>query len=191
MEIVLPEDRPRVVVTVDGLHMVISPVLKTDSEFFRRGLAEMSIESRFSRFGQGVAYLSDREIEYLTDVDQTSHVAFGAAVDGEVAGVGRYVSTDDQCPEVALTVIDSHQGRGVGTVLFAALAAVARNDSLGELCFEASSENEAVRHLLQRLEINPGSTDGTFYRRIRLSDLPSHPLEEEFVGAVLEIRAKR
>ena len=87
MKIVIPADRPRVELDlVDGSTATLSPVLKTDREFFEKGLAELSLDSRFSRFGQGVSSLSEQELDYLTDVDQRHHVAWGAAIGDEAAG---------------------------------------------------------------------------------------------------------
>ena len=50
MRIVIPEDRPRHQVTLpDGAILNLSPILKTDREFFEKGLEELSPESRFAR----------------------------------------------------------------------------------------------------------------------------------------------
>lgn len=191
MEIVLPEHRPRVVVTIRGGTAVISPVIKSDRRFFEEGLEMLSIESRYARFGQGLSHLSERELDYLTDVDQVRHVALGAAVDGEVAGVGRYIAVDAKCPEVALTVLDEFQGRGIGPILFAALAAVARHDAHDELCFEARDDNTAVVKILESYELTSLALGGLFDRQIRLTDLPATEDDEEFVKMVLEARATR
>ncbi len=77
--------------------VMLRPLLKADRRFIEGGLEELSVESRYARFGQGVGRLSRRELDYLSDVDQRSHVAWGAAVDRRVAGVGRYIVTDDGC----------------------------------------------------------------------------------------------
>lgn len=189
MMIVLPEDRPKFEMTLgDGAVLTLSPVLKTDREFFARGLEELSIESRFARFGQGVATLSERELDYLTNVDQRRHVAWGAAVGLEAAGVGRYVRSDDGCAEFAITVVDRMQNRGVGRALLGALVAVARNDGVEEMCFEANADNAAVKQLLGEIEPGPLISEGTLERRIRVSDLPAGSHEDEVVAVIDEVR---
>lgn len=191
MKIVLPADRPRYDMTLrDGSKVVLSPVLKSDREFFERGFEELSIESRFARFGQGVAGLSNREFEYLTDVDQRLHVAWGAAVDGEVAGAARYiVDPDSRVAECAITVVDSMQNRGVGRALLTALISVARADGVEELWFEARATNLAVKKLLGEIEVGQMLTEGVLERRIRLRDFPSVPGEDEMVAVISEVRS--
>jgi GNAT superfamily N-acetyltransferase len=191
MRIVIPADRPKYEMTLpDGDVLTLSPILKTDKEFFRRGVDELSMESKFARFGQGVSTLSDRELDYLTDVDQRTHVAWGAAIDDEVAGVGRYiVPGEGGCVELALTVLDDMQRRGVGSALLIALAAVARADGHEELCFEAGAGNRAVLHIMGVLEVAPLLSGERFERRVRLSDLPRSPDDAGLVAVIDEIRA--
>lgn len=171
--------------------VVLSPIIASDRRFFEEGLDSLSIESRYTRFGQGISHLSAKELDYLTDVDQSTHVAWGAAVDGDIAGVGRYIALEGQCPEVALTLLDDFQKMGIGPVLFSALAAIARHDGHHELCFEATDDNAAVQKLLAAYELSPIVMDGSIDRRLRVSDLPNHPLDSEFVRVIEEVRATR
>ncbi|HJS71649.1 MAG TPA: GNAT family N-acetyltransferase [Acidimicrobiia bacterium] len=193
MRIVIPEDRPKLEAALkDGAIVTLSPIVKTDREFFERGMEELSLESKFSRFGQGIGSLSAQELDYLTDVDQLRHVAWGAAVDGEVAGVGRYiVSDEDGCAEVAVTVLDALQHRGVGRLLFEALVAVARADGVHELCLETMADNAAVMRLVREVEVVPFGADDLVERRLRVSDLPRSPNDREVLGVIDEIRAAR
>lgn len=194
MRIVLPEGRPFIDVPIESGETVrLSPVLATDREYFEKGLEMLSIESRFARFGHGVAHLSDRELDYLSDVDQRSHVAWGAIVSSDVAGVGRFVSAagDDDCPELALTVLDEFQGRGVGTALIRALVAVARHDGIEELCFEAGAGNPAVLRMMAGLEPRPLLDGRDFERRLRLADLPIDRDDGGFVAVIEEVRARQ
>lgn len=193
MRIVIPADRPKHQMTLeDGSVVTLSPVLKTDREFFEKGIEELSLESRFSRFGQGLAGLTGQELDYLTDVDQRRHVAWGAAIDEEVAGVGRYiVERDKACAEVAITVLDSMQRRGVGRALFEALTAVARGDGVTEFCFEARADNEAVLGFVRDMEISPLVSEGMIERRIRISSLPSTPHDDDLCAVIEEVRSTR
>ncbi len=190
MRIVLPADRPKYEQRLeDGAVLTLSPVLKSDREFLERGLAELSIGSRFTRFGQGVAELSERELDYLADVDQRTHVAWGAAIGEEAAGVGRYIRSEgEDCAEIAITVLDHMQRRGIGRFLLGALIAVARADGVDEFCFESVGDNVAVRHLLGEIEPGARPTDGTLERRIRLSDFPPVPNAAELVAVIDEVR---
>ena len=170
---------------------MLSPVIKSDRRFFEQGLDSLSIESRSLRFGQGISHLSERELDYLSDVDQVKHVAWGAALEGEIAGVGRYIASGSGCPEVAITVLDDFQKKGIGPLLFSALAAVARHDGIEALCFEAADDNPAVQRLLANYELSPIAMGGIMDRHIRVSDIPPHPLDDLFVEVIEEIRAKK
>jgi GNAT superfamily N-acetyltransferase len=190
VQIVIPDGRPKYEIALDdGSVVTLSPVIKTDRDFFRQGLESLSVESRFARFGQGVSSLSEAELDYLTDVDQRHHVAWGAAIDDEVAGVGRYIVPEEGgCPEVAITVLDELQRKGIGSLLWTALAAVARADGIGELCFEASADNVGVRRLVSLAEVNPLVSDGLMERRIRVSDLPISRHEPALIEVMDELR---
>jgi GNAT superfamily N-acetyltransferase len=190
MKIVIPADRPKYDRPLeDGSILTLSPILKTDREFFESALEELSLESRFSRFGQGVSSLSEQELDYLTDVDQRHHVAWGAAIADEVAGVGRYIVDEEgRSAEVAVTVLDAMQRRGVGRALFEALAAVARADGINELCFEALADNEAVMSLVRQVEIRPLVSEDIIERCLRLTALPATDHDEAMVSVIDEVR---
>lgn len=193
MKIVIPADRPKYERELPGgVDLTLSPILKTDREFFERGIEELSLESRFARFGQGVSSLSAQELDYLSDVDQRNHVAWGALVGDEAAGVGRYIMMDDPTKaEIALTVLDSMQRRGVGRALFEALIAVGRHDGIHEFAFEARSDNEAVISLMAEVEVTPLMTDGVIERTIRLSDLPTTTHDRALVEVIEEVRSQK
>lgn len=193
MRIVIPADRPKHEMPIKGgVILTLSPIIKTDKEFFEEGIEELSLESRFARFGQGVSSLSEHELDYLTDVDQRSHVAWGAAIDEEAAGVGRYIVQDEgTTAEVAVTVLDAMQRRGIGSALFAALVAVARADGIHELAFETRADNEAVMSMISDFEISPLVSDGVVERRIRLSAIPTTPHDDALVAVIDEVRRSR
>lgn len=186
----LPDDRPRLETTAnDGGLIALSPIVETDRDVLAAGLEELSAESRHSRFGQAVAKLSQSELDYLSSVDQRDHVAWGAIIDGEVAGVGRYiVAAPGDCAEVAVTVIDAHQRRGVGTVLSRALVAVARHDGVRELYFEAQADNTAVIHVMEALGLALFTADGTIGGMVRVADLPVDPVEADAIAVIESVR---
>ena len=189
MKIDIPPERPRLDLPLgDGVTVTLSPLVESDRDLIRRGLAELSLESRFQRFGHGLSALSEKELDYLSNVDQRGHVAWGAAIDDQVAGVGRYiVSPDQRCAEVAVTVIDAMQRKGVGSALVQALVAVARADGVPELCIEVPADNEAVRGLLEEAELLPLAV-GEMELRLRVADLPVGPHEQALVEVIDQVR---
>lgn len=191
MPVAIAEDRPRIELTLpDGSDVVLSPIVPEDVGLFEEGMDQLSVKSRYTRFGQGIAHLSNAELAYLTDVDQRGHVAWGALVDDEVGGVGRYIATEEACSEVAITVVDEYQHRGLGTLLFEALTAVARADGVEEFCIEVVPGNTAVEHLIHGLKMYPDASGSLFEGRVRVAGLPAHAREKEIVSVLEEFRGQ-
>ena len=188
MRMDLPPDRPKLeTIARDGGLIWLSPIVESDRDMLEAGLDELSAESRYSRFGQALGKLSQAELDYLSSVDQKTHVAWGATIDGDVAGVGRYILSGD-CAEVAVTVVDAHQRRGVGSSLFQALSAVARHDGVTEFCFEARADNEAVLHMAQSLGLTLSTADETIAGRVRIDMLPVSPLDDAATDIMERVR---
>lgn len=139
----------------DGTPIRIAPVAPEDAEDIAKGYRELSPASRFARFHTSSPELSDRQVRYLTDVDQVDHVAIGAreVATDEGIGVARYVRLPEE-PEVAeaaVTVLDDWQGLGAGTVLLACLAALARSAGVTTFRNYVLSENEPMLRLFREL----------------------------------------
>jgi GNAT superfamily N-acetyltransferase len=191
MHVDLPDDRPRLILSLpDGSEAVLSPLGVDDRWIIEEGFEELSTESRFTRFGQGLGHLSASELTYLSDVDQRSHVAWGLVVDGDGVGIGRYIVMPAAgCAEVALTVIDEWQGRGVGTLLMRVLAAVARADGVAEFCFEFLPENHHVRQMLAAFDIPLVESGSLVEGRIPVSEFPVEDWGDEAVGVLDQARS--
>jgi RimJ/RimL family protein N-acetyltransferase len=122
---------------LDGSEVVVRPIRSADKGALVAGFEQLSEQSRYQRFLTGIKELSESEVRYLTEVDHHDHealIAFGP--EGEAVGVARFVRADDPLrAEAAVAVIDSWQGRGLGTALTNLLADRARDE--GVECFTA------------------------------------------------------
>lgn len=185
-------DWPTIAVTLrDGSIAELRPIHPDDRGLLAEGLSLMSIESRFARFGVGVDHLTPSELDYLTKVDQVGHVAWGAVIDNEPAGVGRYIRFSDPiCADVAVTVVDRFQGRGLGRVLFEALVASARANQLAELCFAVQPFNKAVRRILDGVDVDLTESGGLVQGRIEVSSVPATERDARFVALLTEARTR-
>jgi GNAT superfamily N-acetyltransferase len=169
----------------------LRPIHPDDRVLLVEGLRQMSIESRFARFGTGVDHLTDAELDYLTNVDHVAHVAWGAVIDGEPAGVGRYVQfSDTLCADIAVTVVDRFQGRGLGRILFDALIASARANHVDELCFAVQPFNEAVRRMLAGVEATLEETGGMVQGRFDVTSVPPTDLDDRFAELLARFQAR-
>ncbi|HEX2266808.1 MAG TPA: GNAT family N-acetyltransferase [Actinomycetota bacterium] len=140
----------------DGTPVVVRPVRPDDRDIIRASFARLSPESRYFRFMTPVSTLSEAQLDYLTKLDFVDHVAWLAVQADqpeEGLGVARFVRTkaDPTIAEAAVTVIDDYQGRGLGTLLLALLATVAR--AAGVMTFRAFviQHNARMRNLLEQL----------------------------------------
>lgn len=127
----------------DGVPVRIRSIHPDDKEALRWGFTQLSPEAIYHRFFQTKRELSEEELTYLTELDFKDHVALVVETEVEglvqVVGVGRFVrlkpdGKSDRA-EVAFTVGDDFQGRGIGTLLLEHLARIARE--LGYAAFEA------------------------------------------------------
>ncbi len=191
MQIDIAADRPRVEVTLnDGSTAILSPLVPSDRVYLESGFEEMSEASRFARFGQGRHRLSDKEWAYLAEVDQVNHVAWAAAVDGEGAAVARYIRmSGSDCAEVAVTVLEPFQERGLATTLLLALLAVARADGVPEFCFEVVPSNQRVLEMLSGLPAEFSEDGGLVEARIAIDDSITVPMEDRLLEIMEMVRA--
>jgi acetyltransferase len=174
----------------DGTLAELRPLTADDRDLLLEGLSRLSEESRFARFGSGRSHLQDSEIRYLTDVDQVSHVAWGATIDGHAAGVGRYIAGDGASAEIAVTVVDRYQRIGLGRALFDALIASARAGGVGTLWFSIQPWNRAVIEMMREFEVRYDEAEGMLSGRIAVDDVPPGERDAEFVHLLDRFRRR-
>lgn len=139
----------------DGTRLGLRPIIPEDKQRLVDGFDRLSPESRFHRFFTKVDRLSDRLVAYLTEIDYVDHFAWAAFDASSDLGIGvaRYVrsSDDPQAAEAAVAVADDYQGRGIGTLLLRALAAVAFDNGVRRFRGYVMTENLAAQQMLRGL----------------------------------------
>ncbi len=146
--------RPVAATLRDGTPLRIRPILPTDRGKLADTQPGFSRESHYKRFFSAPP-LSDNIVRYLIDVDYYDHFAWVALAEepGE-PGVAsaRYIRErdDPDIAEVAFSVIDDFQGRGLGTFLLGALAVAAAENGVGRFRARVLAENEPMRAILRR-----------------------------------------
>jgi RimJ/RimL family protein N-acetyltransferase len=149
----------RRVVLRDGSKVVIRQVRSADAPLLADGFARLGPESRRLRFLRRKDELSAAELRYFTDIDHHDHEALGALdhAGGRGVGVARYVrdTGDPQAAEIAVTVVDDWQGRGLGTELLAQLSGRARAEGIHRFTALVSADNAAMAGLLRSVSASP------------------------------------
>jgi RimJ/RimL family protein N-acetyltransferase len=135
--------------------------------------ARLSERTRYLRFAAAKPHLTERELDFLTDVDHHGHEAL-LAVDpqtGRGIAVVRYVQVPDEpgVVEIAATVDDEWQGRGLGSALVVQLAQRARDEGHARLRASVLAENDRSIRMLRRAGFRPRSGGGGLLREF---DLP-------------------
>jgi len=135
----------------DGHTVRIRPIVASDSGALQAFIKNMSTEASYFRFFRVKRELTEQELVAFTDVDYESEMAFVAILNGNLVGVGRYSqldSTRDQA-EVAFTVADDMQGKGIGTLLVFRIAAYARDREISEFKAFVLSDNHAMMRVFR------------------------------------------
>lgn len=142
----------------DGTEAFVLPLQRIDRATLAAEFETLGPESRRRRFLAPVLHLSEAMLEQLVDdVDGIDHVALVLCVETsadvyEPVALGRMVRyADDPCAaDLAVTVKDAWQGRGVATALLTVLMRE-RPVGVDRVVTEVFHDNEASLRMLQRL----------------------------------------
>jgi RimJ/RimL family protein N-acetyltransferase len=178
----------------DGSTVLIRQVRGTDAPLLADGFARLSARSRRMRFLSAKTTLSASELRYFTDVDHHDHEALGALspADGRGVGIARYIRdpSDPETAEIAVTIADDWQGRGLGTALLTRLSDRARQAGIGRFTATVSGDNVAMPRLLWKMGAElTGRSRGTVDYEVALAPADEYGLDWWFRsvddGAVL------
>ncbi|HZQ33997.1 MAG TPA: GNAT family N-acetyltransferase [Mycobacterium sp.] len=175
----------------DGTELMLRPVLPGDTQRVAHGQVMFSPETLYRRF-LSVRTPTETVLTYLFEVDYVDHFVWVITDgdDGPVIADARFVRdhNDPTLAEIAFTVADAYQGRGIGTLLFAALAIAARVDGIERFQARVLSDNLPARALLDRLDApwvrdEPGIVSAT----IDVPDAEKLPVNPKTVNEIRDV----
>lgn len=146
----------------DGSRALLRRLRADDAERLRTGYILLSENSRRLRFFDQA---SEPQLGFLDQLDRRDHVGWGAldagVPDGVFMGIARYVrvAPNADAAEVAITVLDPWQGRGVGMLLHAALHRCAARNRVRRFLYDVSEDNPRFIHHLRELGAVRGPAD--------------------------------
>lgn len=146
----------------DGTVIHIRAIGPDDCCLLSQGFAQLSQDSRFMRFLGAHPTLSNAELDTYTAPSDTDHVAIGAMAGDVPVATARFVVMKDLTrAEIALTVVDAYQAKGVGSALLRTLAAIARERRITTFLALVHAENRPMRDLLRRFGAKRIRKEGT------------------------------
>lgn len=154
----------------DGTEVKIREIGPEDRRLLREGFAHLSQESRFMRFLSAHGNLTEEELDRFTAKNTNDRFAIGAiSNDGPLATARFFRINDSTRAELAVTIIDPWQRRGLGGVLMQALKDAAIDRGITDLIALVHSGNTGMRSLLDRQNARIiGNEDGEIEYEIAL-----------------------
>ena len=133
----------------DGTHLMLRPVLPGDNERTMHGHIQFSSETLYRRF-MTARIPSPALLHYLSEVDYVDHFVWVVTDGSDPVADARFVrdEIDPKVAEIAFTVADAYQGRGIGSFLISALSIAARVDGVERFSARMLSENAPMRAIM-------------------------------------------
>lgn len=134
----------------DGAHLLLRPSLPGDPASIENSHITFSDETLYRRF-QGARRPTPKLLRYLFEVDYIDHFVWVVVTqDGEPVADARFVRDEANAKraEIAFTVADDYQGKGIGTFLMGALWAAARVASVEVFHARVLADNKPMRAIL-------------------------------------------
>lgn len=165
----------------DGTEVELRLVRPDDAELLREGFERLSKDSRIRRFHGPKPRLSEHEVHYLTAVDGEQHLALGAVRQGpegreQGLGIARFIrlARDSEVAEVAITVADEAQAKGLGRVLLERLVEAARERGVERFECRILPGNAAMVRLIHALtpDSTPEREDDALFFTVPLVNTP-------------------
>lgn len=141
-----PWQEERRITLPDGSPLLLRPVRITDEQALQAHLYSLSDESTYRRFLGVKKAHPHEEMQQLVDLDYDRKMALVAVDDrDQILGFALYdVDPGTGLAEVAFSVRDGDQGRGIGTALLRRLAEVAYSKGIAGFFADVLSSNRAM-----------------------------------------------
>ena len=140
----------------DGRVMRVRAIRPEDRDTLRAEFLKLSKATVRDRFFSIKLDLTPAELSYFTEVDFDRHVALVAELETaaglQPVAVGRMVRMSDQPDhaEVAITVTDAMQGKGIGKIMLARLIDCARQLGVRHVDASVLADNERMLNLIRK-----------------------------------------
>jgi len=166
---IYPEELETVMVTKDGVELVVRPIRPTDEEMVSDMFYDLSDQTIINRFFSMLKSMPHRRLQQFCCVDYETEMSLVAitkeGVKQKVVGLGSYhLNPATHRAEIAFMVSDAWQGKGIGTYMMRSLVKIARSKNIKGLTAEVLRDNVAMIALMHKGGVEPKSTiaDGSY-----------------------------
>jgi RimJ/RimL family protein N-acetyltransferase len=143
----------------DGSQIDIRALRPEDEADMLAAVGKASAQSLQRRFFVMKRHFSDKERAFFMDIDFKNHVAIVAVAEEAgrkvIVGGGRYIVFEPGRAEMAFVVVDTWQGRGIGSILMRHLVKIATDARLQQLTAEVLPENAAMLKVFGKFGFSP------------------------------------
>jgi len=147
-------------ISIDGQKIRIREITKNDIELEKQFVKELSAETKHRRFLCSKSSLTEKELEDFCTIDHKQSMAFIATIEKDnkekMIGVSRYAESIDNnknSREMAITVADDWQDKGLGAALTKQLISYAKMHGVGVMYSVDYYYNDFMRNLANELGI--------------------------------------
>jgi acyl-CoA hydrolase/RimJ/RimL family protein N-acetyltransferase len=144
--------------TRSGLRVLLRPVRINDEPLLKSFFYSLSNRSLYTRFMTARLEMPHEQLQEFTVIDYTREMVILAVVDtgGQDLVVGLaeyYLAEDSLTANVAFTVRDAYQNKGVGTELLSYIVYLAKREGLHALTAEVLTDNRPMMRVFEKLKL--------------------------------------
>ena len=164
-----PEELEAYRTTKDGVEVLFRPVKISDEPLIKDFFYSLSDQSLYRRFISRRQDMPHERLQGFVVIDYTQEMVILATLQvGEkevIAGVGQYtIDEANHTADIAFTVKDEFQDRGIGTELLSYLTQLAKREGLLGFTAEVLVENRPMLHVFEKLlDVKKTVDSGIYY----------------------------
>jgi GNAT superfamily N-acetyltransferase len=143
-------------VTRDGGVIALRAIRPDDKRRLCEHFRHLGPTSAYFRFFSPKRRISEQDLSSLTEIDFLRNVTLVATMSIQgaerIVGLGQYVLDDDRSrrAQLACSVVDAYQGRGIGALLIKHVVGIARARGVLEFAADVLGDNHPMLQLLTK-----------------------------------------
>jgi RimJ/RimL family protein N-acetyltransferase len=150
-----PSEHEETLRTPDGQEVFIRPIRPDDESMMREMFYQFSEQTKYLRYHAALKTMPHNKMQVFCTVDYDAEMAIvalaGKPPHEDIVGVARYLAdAERQTAEVAFTVADAFQRKGLGTFFFDKLVRIARTRGIHTFYGYVLVENSGMLKIFHR-----------------------------------------